>query len=102
MSSLGEAARHALKNMDARKYEYQSDFARQYIAQGRAEGEAQGRAEGEAHGRAALVIRQLTSRFGPIGSLAEARIRRASIAELEDIGDRLLTARTLQDALACA
>ena len=55
MSSLGEAARQALKNMDAGKYEYQSDFARGYFAQGRAEGLA----EGEAHGRAALIIRLL-------------------------------------------
>jgi flagellar biosynthesis/type III secretory pathway protein FliH len=99
MSSLGEAARQALKNMDARKYEYQSDFARQYIAQGRAEGAAEGRAEGEAHGRAALVIRQLRSRFGPMDSQAEGRIQKATIAELDDIGDRLLTARTLEDVL---
>ena len=73
--------------MDARKYEYQSDFARHYIALGRAEG------------RASLVIRQLTSRFGPIDSQTEARIRRASIVELEVIGESLLTARTLQEAL---
>jgi hypothetical protein len=29
--------------MDIRKYEYQSDFARRYVAQGQAEGEAKGR-----------------------------------------------------------
>jgi hypothetical protein len=34
--------------MQTGKYEYQSEFARTYIAQGRAEGEAKGRAEGEA------------------------------------------------------
>jgi hypothetical protein len=103
MNSLGEAARHALKNMDARKYEYQSDFARQYVAQGRAEGvaegKAEGRAEGEAHGRVALIFRQLTFRFGQIDSHTESRIRRASIAELEGIGERLLSARTLYEAL---
>jgi len=95
MSSLGEAARQALGNMDPRKYEYQSDFARHYIALGRAEGVA----EGEAHGRLSLLIRQLTSRFGQIDSQTESRIHRASIAELEAIGERLLAARTLQEAL---
>ncbi len=34
-------------------YQYQSDFAKRYYGQGRAEGEALGRAEGEALGRAA-------------------------------------------------
>ena len=32
-------------------YEYQSDFARKYVAQGRAEGLTEGRAEGRAEGR---------------------------------------------------
>jgi post-segregation antitoxin (ccd killing protein) len=32
-------------------YEYQSDFARKYVAQGRAEGLAEGRVEGRAEGR---------------------------------------------------
>jgi hypothetical protein len=95
MSSLGEAAREALKTMAAHKYEFQSDFARQYIALGREEGEA----EGEARGRAALVMRQLTARFGCIESQVDEQIRRASVAELDVIGERLLTARSLQDAL---
>jgi predicted transposase YdaD len=103
LNSLGEAARQALKNMDTRKYEYQSDFARQYIAQGRAEGAAEGRsegrAEGEALGRAALIVRQLILRFGPIEAHLQSRIQRASIAELEAIGERLLAAHTLQEAL---
>ncbi len=31
-------------------YEYQSDFAKKYVAQGRAEGRTEGRAEGHAEG----------------------------------------------------
>jgi hypothetical protein len=103
LSSLGEAARTALKKMDAQTYVFQSDFARGFIAQGRSEGIAQGRAEGraegEAHGRAALIIRQLTRRFGSLDATIENRIHRASIAELESIGERLLTAAALQDVL---
>ncbi|MEJ1962525.1 MAG: DUF4351 domain-containing protein [Gammaproteobacteria bacterium] len=95
INSLGEAARQALNNMDACKYEYQSDFARQYIALGKTEG----RAEGEVHGRAALIIRQLTSRFGPIDSHTQTRIRKSSIVDLEAIGERVLAAPTLQEVL---
>ncbi|MEJ0037387.1 MAG: DUF4351 domain-containing protein [Gammaproteobacteria bacterium] len=106
LSSLGEVARLALKNMDARTYEYQSDFARQYIAQGKAEGHSEGRsegrAEGEALGRAALILRLLASRFGPIEAKTQSRIQRASIAELELIGERLLAARTLKEAVGDA
>lgn len=91
ISSLGKAARQALKNMDARTYEYQSEFARRFIAQGREEGRSQG--------QAALVSRQLAVRFGTLDSKTRARIQRASIAELEGIGERLLTARTLEEAL---
>jgi hypothetical protein len=91
LRSLGEAAHVALDKMDTRKYEYQSDFARRYIAQGRTEGEVQG--------RAALVLRLLTLRFGPLGTEVQAQIHRASLFELEAIGDRLLSARTLQEAL---
>jgi hypothetical protein len=87
LNSLDEAARHALKNMDARTYVYQSDFARQYIAQGRAEG------------KAALILRLLALRFGVLETEVQNRIRRASIPELELVGERLLTARTLQEAI---
>jgi hypothetical protein len=95
MSSLGEAARQALKNMDARKYEYQSEFARQYVAEGRAEG----RATGVAEGRAALIIRLLKLRFGVVDAALESRIHGASIDELDSIGERLLVASSLEEAL---
>jgi hypothetical protein len=91
MSSLGEAAREALNTMATQKYEFQSDFARHYIALGEA--------QGEARGRAALVVRLLIARFGHIDSDVGDQIQRASVAELDLIGERLLTARTLQDAL---
>jgi hypothetical protein len=94
-NSLGKAARFALKNMDPQKYVFQSDFARKYIALGRKEGVA----EGAAQGRAAIVIRQLSLRFGPLDSVSEQTVHEASIAELDAIAERLLTARTLQESL---
>ncbi|MBK8257561.1 MAG: hypothetical protein IPK82_33445 [Polyangiaceae bacterium] len=51
LTSLNEAARRTLETM-MKNYEYQSDFAKKYVALGRAEGQALGRAEGQALGRA--------------------------------------------------
>lgn len=87
LSHLSEAARRALQAMDPAKYEYQSDFARRYVAQGRAEG------------RADLIVKLLTQRFGPIPPPVQSRIAAASLAELDELGERLLTAKTLQEAL---
>jgi flagellar biosynthesis/type III secretory pathway protein FliH len=94
-ASLSEAARKALRSMDPAKYEYQSEFARHYFAQGRAEGEA----EGEAKGRAEVVAKQLSLRFGTLPDSAQRRLRNASIAELDRIAERLLTAASLDEAL---
>lgn len=52
-NSLNQAARRALEAM-MKGYEYQSDFARKYVAQGRAEGRTEGRAEEAA--RAVLTV----------------------------------------------
>lgn len=90
--SLSEAARWAMQAMDPRKYEYQSEFARRYVAQGRAEGEAKG--------RAALIIRLLAMRFGPLPQQVETRVTEASVEKLDEIGERLLTAQTLAEAIA--
>lgn len=85
---LSEGARRALQAMDPRKYKYQSDFARHYVA------------EGEAKGRAALVAKQLALRFGPLTRQVKTRVSEASIPELDKIGERLLTAQTLDEALS--
>ena len=59
----------------------------------------EGRAEGEAKGRAEVVIKQLTLRFGPLSASTEARVRAASIAELDRIAERVLSARSLAEVL---
>lgn len=95
MSALNDAAREVLKTMDMSKYQYQSDFARQYHSQGIAEGLARG----EQQGRAALLTKQLSMRFGSLTPETQARIVSASIPELEFIAERVLTAATLEEAL---
>jgi hypothetical protein len=97
MTSLGEAARRTLKSMDARTYVYQSWLAQECLA----EGEAKGLADGLAHARA-LIMRQLKCRFGHLDAQAQERVQLASFADLDAIGERLLTAHTLQDALSSA
>ena len=53
LSRLGEAARAALEAMmESGRYEYQSDFAKKYIALGRSEGKAEGDVEGRSKGKA--------------------------------------------------
>ena len=71
-----------------RRYELQSDTAREQRVLGR-----------DAAQRA-IVVRQLTKRFGPLPSSALEQIERADIAVVEKCAERLLTARTLDQALA--
>jgi hypothetical protein len=70
--------------MQSFKYEYQSHFAKLYIAQGRVD----------------IITRQLGSRFGEVSEAVNAQIASCSGEELNAIADRLLTAATLQEALA--
>lgn len=93
--SLSESARRALQSMNSLGFEYQSDFARKYVAQGKAEGHAEGRAEG----RAEMVVNLLERRFGPLASDIQARVRSATASQLFAVAEQLLTAPTLAAAL---
>jgi hypothetical protein len=77
--------------MKMKGYEYQSDFAKKYLAQGR----ELGRREGER----ALLLRQLRARFGEVPASALARVENADIALLEQWAERMLSAKTLDEAL---
>jgi len=87
LHSLPEAARRALQAMDASKYEYQSEFARRYFGQGKAQG------------RVEIVLKQLATRYGALSAAIAARVRGASAADLDGIAERVLTAGTLDEAL---
>jgi hypothetical protein len=91
LASLSEAARRELQLMDPARYEYKSEFAKRYVAQGKLEGELKGRAD--------LVVRLLTLRFGTLSDDISARIEKASLEELDAIGERLLTAQSLEEAV---
>lgn len=95
LHSLSEAARRASQTMNPAKYEYKSDFARHYISLGRQEGGALG----ERSGRVAIVSRLLGIRFGELSQDLKDRLTTASVSDLDAIGERLLTAATLKEAL---
>ena len=86
LNSVSEATRRALEAM-MKGYEYQSDFAKKYVAQGRREGER------------ALLVKLLRARFGELPAVAVARVESAEVALLERWGERVLSAKTLADVL---
>jgi hypothetical protein len=91
LNSLTETARQALMNMNPANYQYQSEFAKRYVAEGKVEGKAEGRCE--------LLIKQLTLRFGVLPDAAHAQIQRASVAEIDAMGERVLSAQTLEEVM---
>ena len=68
-NSLNEATRRALEAM-MKGYEYQSDFAKKYVAQGRDEGRSEGRSEARAHD----VLTVLRVRGIAVSEVARERI----------------------------
>jgi hypothetical protein len=100
-ASLGDAARKAFGEMDPAKYEYQSEFARHYIAlgrsEGRSEGEADGKVAGKVEGKVELLVRLLTRRFGPLPAAVSERLAATSPAELDRCAERVLDATSIDD-----
>jgi hypothetical protein len=76
-------------------FEYQSDFARHYYGQGKAEGKAEGAAEA----RVEIVLRLLALRFGPLSEAVQACVHSAQEAQLDAVVERVLTAQTLDEVL---
>lgn len=82
-NSLNEPARRSLEAMMG--YEYQSDFAKKYVAEGRQQGEAE------------LLLRLLEQKFGLLDPKTRSRVRRADAERLLDWGGRVLAAERLED-----
>ena len=72
-NSLNETARRALEAM-MKGYEYQSDFAKKYVAQGRVEGRLEGRAEGRAEEAARALLTVLRVRGIAVPDAVRERI----------------------------
>lgn len=100
-ATLGVAAKRVLKAMvDSGRYQYQSEFAKKYLAQGIAKGIEKGREEGRLEGEAALLAKQLTKKFGPLSAATKKRLEKASEKDLGRWAERILTAEKLTDVFA--
>ena len=54
------------------------------------------RVEGRVEGEVAVLARQLTKRFGPLDEQTSARLKAATLDQLDIWADRILDAPTLQ------
>jgi hypothetical protein len=80
LAALPGAARAALEAKMLQKYEYQSDFARKYYGEGRAEG------------LATALRKLLATKFGAASAETEARIAAATPEQLVVCLERILIA----------
>lgn len=99
LAHLGQEARRILEAvMYIEGYEYQSDFARKYVAEGRKEGREEGRKEG----LEAMLIRLIEQRFGALPPAIADAIHAADASQLLGWGERVLTAASLADVFDSA
>jgi hypothetical protein len=59
----------------------------------------EGKAEGKVEGRVEILRRQVAVRFGVLPDALEAKLGRATEAELDELADRVVTARSVEDLL---
>lgn len=104
LAALPQAARQHLEAlMTSATYEYQSDFARRYFSQGKAEGEAKGKAEGKAEGEASALLAVLATRGIEVTDSARQRITQCTDADqLEAWVRRATTVSTLDEVFGAA
>jgi hypothetical protein len=79
-NSLNDAARRALEAM-MKGYEYQSDFAKKYVAQGRTEGRTEGLVEGLTQGRTEEAARALLTVLRVRGIAVPDAVRERILAQ---------------------
>ena len=84
---LGRAPEPLRDTMNALGFEYQSEFARRYVAEGRAEGKVE------------IILKQLAQRFGAVPDSIQTRVRSARYGQLDTIAEQVLTAQTLEEAV---
>jgi hypothetical protein len=74
----------------------------QQVEEGRQKLRDEGRREGRRAGESALLLRQLRGRFGELPAAIVARVEAAEPEVLEVWGDRVLTARSLDEVLGAS
>lgn len=81
-----------------KKFESTYDrITRESRAEGKSEGKAEGKSEGKAEARIELLLRLITRRLGTPSADTVARVRAATLADLDRWTDRILDAHGLDD-----
>ena len=75
------------------------EWTEEWKRQGLEQGLQQGRQEGRQEGEAALLLRLLERRFGPLDEPIRQRVRTADAETLLQWGERILTAGTLEEVV---
>jgi hypothetical protein len=90
---LFDVARITLRKLMAQQgYEYVSEFARQFVAEGRKEGIEEGEKK--------LLVKQLARKFGELSAEVRERIEAASSEQVDLWGERVLTAQSIEQVFA--
>lgn len=103
MASLSAAARRSLEElMKSGKYEYQTEFVRKWIVQGRREGleqgREQGREEGRLEGERIALVKVLKARGFKLDAVARQRIRECTqLEQLERWLRKAVTVRSVHE-----
>jgi hypothetical protein len=99
MASLSAAARRSLEElMKSGKYEYQTEFVRKWIVQGRQEGLEQGRLEGRLEGERTALLKVLRARGFKLDAVARQRIRECTqLVQLELWLRKAVTVRSVHE-----
>jgi hypothetical protein len=84
-------------NLDLLDTRAGQDLYRMGMTEGEVKGEARGEARGEIKGQRIALVLQLKKRFGELPKTAEAKIKKATLAELEQWILNVLDAKTIED-----
>jgi hypothetical protein len=82
MAALPDQLRRILLEAHVKNYEYQTDFARKFVAQGRQEGRQEGRREGRDDGLRAALLELARAKLGSLSDEDEIRIHQVAGASL--------------------
>jgi hypothetical protein len=96
LAALPAAASRYLEALVTATYEYQSEFARRYVAEGEAVGRAEGQTVGRAEGEARAVLAVLEARG--IGVTDEVRARITGCRDLDQLDGWVRRAVTVDSA----
>lgn len=104
VASLSEAVRNALEAlMQQGKYEYQSEFARKYVAQGRKEGLQEGLEKGLYQGEQSALLEVLDARGLTVDEAARQRIMACmDLSQLKVWLRRAVTAQSVSEIFETA